>query len=210
MSVNVRVYLNKSVREENDFSSTTAECFLFGDRLCSRKDLYYSDKFDLEDALPKAIRRHLAYISVKVHFPDTHLNRELGIYKYGGVRATLDRSVYGKGSYYELTMRGKDLVQLRNLYEAIRAGTRRPTISFEGKQKESRSVMADRIAELELRLLEVASAHTSIREASILLQEQGLQGSKKKRTNATCKAIRLIVPACRKIDQVFAIDSIRE
>ncbi|TRZ81662.1 hypothetical protein D4R86_02295 [bacterium] len=152
MSASVWVYLKKSIEKEVGFKpeSTDGMARFCGDTLTQGKGLYCMKCFGLGDKLPENLKKHLHHISCRGIFSSKFF-REEGIYKRGGVRATLELKKDNDGLLrYEVEMEGKDMKQLRNTYEAIRAGTLfRPTISFEGKQRESRSEMAAKIEQLQ-------------------------------------------------------------
>jgi len=156
-SASVRTYLKMSVEQDPGFTKATHESCpkLLNVTLFNSKGLHSTQDFDFGDVLPDAFRKHLDHFEVHAYWPLGNTVREKGVYKHGGARATLDVGTGEKVPRYEMTMRGKDLVQLYNLYEAIRAGTTRPVKSFEGAQSgKSRTELEREIAELRQRLLD--------------------------------------------------------
>jgi len=181
MSTNVRVYVEKSIEREEGFKPGDKDgaARFCGSILIRDKSLYYTSVFDLEDRLPKSLKDYLHHISVWAHFSQTPY-REQGIYKRGDVRAKLELVSTTRESRYELEMKGKSIKQLRNTYEAIRAGTLRPTISFEGNQqgksKHELEVEVDQlqstVATFKDRFVHVASAYEKVINAELAISHK--------------------------------------
>jgi DNA-binding transcriptional regulator YiaG len=154
MSVaSVRTYLKKSVENAPGFKEERYARSFSGIALSEEKGFYYAHCFDFGDRLPEDLKRYFDHFEVHVYWPfNSNGLREKGIYKRGGAYGTLDveNDPNNKGNLrYELVMRGKDLIQLYNLYEAIRTGTIRPTKSFNGAQGgKSRAELEQEIVQL--------------------------------------------------------------
>ncbi len=215
MYASVRVYLKESIEEEEGFGpSGPLSAKFYGSKLGHKKDFYCVTDFNLDDKLPKKIRKHLHHITVWASFFPVP-SREQGIYRYGGVWAHLGFVIGNKNSAYELEMNGQSIKQLRNTYEAIREGTRRPTISFEGEQQgKSKQELEAEIKQLKDTIVtlrdcfeSVASAYAKISNAEVAIVYK--MSGRRKEKDIVKKITELIHSAQRDIRSVIVEKSLR-
>jgi len=133
MGQQIRVYLNAQDEEVSESGEYK------GLRVDKDKGLFYTKEFDFGDDIPDELLEHIAFVSVYETFV-IRSTRVTGIYsdetKFGDATGELDLVVSRDGgrSHYLLKVRGTKFDQVCKLYRAIRAGTIRPSESWEDKQ----------------------------------------------------------------------------
>ncbi len=86
-------------------------------------------------AMPSALLPYVKELSFRDTFRSGYAVREIGIYIHKTARAEVGMATVERGSAYTVDIKAKNLDDLKELYDLIRAGTIHATESHEGPQQ---------------------------------------------------------------------------
>lgn len=138
---------------------------------------WYTMDLDLEHEIPEAASPFISRFSYHECFP-LNPKRETGVYTQEGTEAELSVN----NSNYFVQLRGVGREQIKRLLRAIRAGTIRPTESWEGQQTGcSKAELEQKLAQSEAARTDLSSdladrtTRLSVAETALLRSEETRQ-----------------------------------